>query len=864
CYDLTNTPPYGLWLDLFDDAALDPTLPPAPAGFEDGRLDDVSDQAALFADVRAYLAALAAARPTLILLEDIHWADPASLDLLRHVASRLRRWPMLVLATYRGDELTRLNPLSQQLPALARAADGARLDVRRVDVEALRALVAARYRLSAADEARLVDHLDQRADGNPFFATEILRALQEEGLLRPAGDVWSLGALHRASMPSFLRQVIDGRVARLGDDTREPLAIAAVIGHEVPLALWGEVAGLDEESLLAIVERAVDAHLLETAPDGDHVRFIHALTREALYAGMLPPRRRRWHDRVAESIAAGERVDPDAVAFHFQQAADSRAVEWLIKAGDRAQRAYAWLTAADRFQSAATLLAGIEGKEIARDKMLRRVAYLKRFSDPAGALAAIDEAGRLATRRGDAVAAAEARWVRGMLLVYLDRFRSGIAEMGAGYDALAAMPGPAQGPRALQAWMAAAMPAASAAAAVNEPAATRIDAADQNAWRTIAINRYAASAGHTAAVIDACEPFIDAFEPTAEPQSGMRALLPFTHHALGIAYASRGQPAASRRAFARAHAIFAEFDHHAMMAFTFLNELRDVALTYDTADPGRRRRLSAEAEAALARTAGALRTGVTPRLAWLGCHVLDGDWHEVDRIFGDLPSPGHSYLRRELTATRAVLARWRGEPETAWAEIRALLPAGPATEPGDIIQQEGLFLLRLAADLCLDDGDVAAARAWLTGHNRWLDWNGAMLGRAEGRLAWGRLHYTAGDATAAAKAAREALTLAAAPAQPLVALAAERLLGELATAADRRGEAAARLTAALDLAADCEAPFERALTLVALVKLHLANGQTEEAGARLHDARTIFHALRAVPLLALSDALAARIAHGRQ
>ncbi|HEU5434116.1 MAG TPA: hypothetical protein VFU81_20770, partial [Thermomicrobiales bacterium] len=511
-----------------------------------------------------------------------------------------------------------------------------------------------------------------------------LRSLQEEGVLRPAGAGWALGELSSAALSPFLRQVIEGRVARLGESSREQLAIAAVIGQEIPLALWGRVGDLDDETLLAIVECAVDAHVLEAAPDGDRLRFVHALTRESLYAAMLPPRRRRWHIRVAEALVADERADPDAVAFHFQQAADPRAVEWLVKAGDRAQCAYAWLTAAERFQTAAALLAGVGGQETSRGNMLRRVAYLKRFSDPAGGLAAIDEAGRLATLRGDAVAAAEARWVRGMLLVYLDRFRSGIAEMGAGYDALAAMPGPARGPRALQAWMAAAMPAANAAAAVNEPAAARIDAADQNALRTIAINRYAASAGHTAAVIDACEPFIDAFEPTAEPQSGMRALLPFTHHALGIAYASRGQPAASRRAFARAHAIFAEFDHHAMMAFTFLNELRDVALTYDTADPGRRRRLSAAAEAALARTAGALRTGVPPRLAWLGCLVVDGDWDEADRILRDVSSPGHSYLRRELTATRAALARWRGEPETAWEEIRALLPAGPSAEPGDI------------------------------------------------------------------------------------------------------------------------------------------------------------------------------------
>ena len=304
CYDLTNTPPYGPWLDLFDACAFDQGLPPPPAAFAEGRLERVTDQAALFAEVRTFFAALAATRLALLLLEDLHWADPASLELLRHLAPRLRHWPILLLVTYRGDELTRRHPFAVQLPALVREAEGLRLDLRRLDAAALRALVAARYRLPAADEARLVAYLDQHAEGNPLFTTELLRALQEEALLRPADDGWTLGALDRVVLPPFLRHVIDRRIARLGEATRLPLAIAAVIGQEVPLALWAEVAGLDDEALLTIVERAVDAHLLEADPDGRRVRFVHALTREALYESVLPPRRRIWHRRVGEALAA--------------------------------------------------------------------------------------------------------------------------------------------------------------------------------------------------------------------------------------------------------------------------------------------------------------------------------------------------------------------------------------------------------------------------------------------------------------------------------------------------------------------------------------------------------------------------------
>jgi predicted ATPase len=222
CYDLTNTPPYGPWLSLVAGYQANGHLLPPPAAFAGGRVETVTDQAALFAEVRHFLGELAAASPALILLEDLHWADPASLELLRHIGPHLANWPILLLVTYRVDEPTRRHPFYQQLPPLVRESEGARLDLRRLDVDALRALVAARYPLSAQDQDRLVAYLERHADGNPFFATEILRALEGDALLSRAGDQWRLAALDHVVVPSLLRQVIDGRVGRLGETMRVP------------------------------------------------------------------------------------------------------------------------------------------------------------------------------------------------------------------------------------------------------------------------------------------------------------------------------------------------------------------------------------------------------------------------------------------------------------------------------------------------------------------------------------------------------------------------------------------------------------------------------------------------------------------
>ena len=344
-----------------------------------------------------------------------------------------------------------------------------------------------------------------------------------------------------------------------------------------------------------------------------------------------------------------------------------------------------------------------------------------------------------------------------------------------------------------------------------------------------------------------------------EARGGIRAAVAFASHGLGIAQAGLGRPEEARAASRGLAQIFAELDHHAMVAFTLLDELRDVALTYDAADPAARRRLAAEAEAALDRTGGALRPGVSPRLAWLGCLVLDGRWQEADRILRDLPAPGNAYLRREITAAHAVLARHRGDPERAWEEIRGLLPDGPETEPGDLIHQEGLFLQRLAADLCLDAGDLPAARAWLAAHDRWLAWSESVLGRADGQVAWARYHQAAATLHRARARRIDALALASAPDQPLVRLAAHRLLGEIATAAGNRLDAERHLTAALDLAAACDAPFERALTLLALAQLRAAQGAPMRRPPSWTRSVTSASPLGAAPALARVDALAARL-----
>jgi len=435
CYDLAETPPYGPWVEALARAPQDETAPPRP-DFDGG---GATSQAALFAGVRDYLAALAARRPVVLLLDDLHWADPASLDLLRAVARSLDDLPLLVLATYRADEVTRRHPLARLLPTLVREARAARLDLRPLDDAGLGALVAARYALPPPDAARLVAALGARAEGNPFYARELLRALEEAGVLTPAADGWQLGDLAAVRVPPLLRQVIDARVDRLGEDARGQLAVAAVIGQAVPLALWATVSDVPEDDLIAVAERAIAAGLLTEPRGGAGLRFAHALIREALYEGLGGLRRPGWHRRTAEVLATGPRPDPEAVAYHFRQARDPRAAAWLVAAGEAAQRAYAWPTAVARYEAALALLETTGDNAAERGWLLYHLARLRRFADPRDSLDHLDAAAALAAGLDPALDACLA-FDRGLFRCFVGDLARGIAEMRAGVAAYDALP----------------------------------------------------------------------------------------------------------------------------------------------------------------------------------------------------------------------------------------------------------------------------------------------------------------------------------------------------------------------------------------------------------------------------------------
>ena len=806
-YDLSVTPPYGPWLEIFDEYPLSETLPPVPPFTHDLEASSaLGSGARLFATAREFFTSIASQRPLVLVLDDLQWADQASLDLLRVMSRRLATRRILIVGTFRPDEPGRDHPLYQLLPLLIREAGALRLDVRPLDQAGQRALLSNRYDLTDTDQARLERYLTQHAEGNPLYVGELLRSLEEENLLVPGESRWQLSKLEQLRVPVVLRHVIERRLAHLDPDVRSQLQVAAIIGQEVPLNLWQNVAEMSEDVLAGVVELGQAAYLIEEESGGSNCRFRHALLRDALYQEMSAVRRRRWHRSVAEHLAGMPIPDVNAVAHHFSQAGDSRAVEWLLLAGDRAQRTHAWISAADRFEAAASL--STDSQE--RGWLLVRAGWLRRMENARRSVECADEAVNLADLVNDDSLRAYGTYSRGLFRCYAEDIRRGIHDLETGIELLDRLEPPERFRLRTQLFQ------------------WGLDAGDPRGVLTVwycSVGRYAEARRLALLVADAEPP------PRSSFSIGGSSFAD-AYSTLAIAHAALGEVDESLQAFARSDQFVREAGDDFQQGLTAAGVLFTVILPYFTDRLDERQRLVRAVTEALEHAGGVREQD--PRVEYALHLLIEGNWHEVRETLTS--EDGSGWLL-------APLARDQGDPRTAWKMVKDLLPSGPATELGAIGFFAGTTYLRLAVALSLDENDDNTARAWLEAHDRWLTASGAVLGRADGDLLWARYHRSVGNSLEARVYAERALAQAENPRQPLALLASHRMLGALDIAQERYA-----------------APFEVALTLLDLAELRLAQRRSDNATVLLDDVQTICERLGPKPALERVDDLRQRIA----
>jgi class 3 adenylate cyclase/predicted ATPase len=242
-------------------------------------------QARLFERLVAMLFDLCRQAPAVVLvIEDLHWADRSTGDFISFLVRNARRQRLLLIISYRSDELDRRHPLRPLVLELERGGRASRIGLRPFSRQELTEQVAAI--IDGTPESSLIDRLADRAEGNPFFAEELLAASRSPGV----------------ALPESVRDALMLRVEASSEDTQALLRVAAVAGRTVDHTLLAAVARLPEDELMAALDEAVSRHMLVQDPSSSSFSFRHALLREAVYADLLPGRRRSLHVALAHAL----------------------------------------------------------------------------------------------------------------------------------------------------------------------------------------------------------------------------------------------------------------------------------------------------------------------------------------------------------------------------------------------------------------------------------------------------------------------------------------------------------------------------------------------------------------------------------
>ena len=836
CYDLSTTPPYGPWLEIIRE---NPRIEGLPSLSQiiggDGDINESSPERGddLFNWGLELFSRISSERPLVIILEDIHWADRASLDFLRFLGRSSSNLSILVAATYRADEIRPGHPLYILLPSIIRESEPERIDLLPLDDVALSDWIHRTYSMSLSEERRLVDYLQRQAEGNPFFASEVFRELEATGILHRVDGRWQLSPIEDVGVPMLLRQVLETRIGRLSFESRETLGLASVIGQEVDIDLWRRLAALSDDEALTIVEQASLLALIDLSNDGHQLSFRHALIREALYEEILSPRRRLLHKQIADALLEADDPEPDTVAHHLQQAGDPRAAEWLIKAGDRAYyQAYSIRTALTRYKAALEALPEDAVEE--RGWLLVQLAAAIRFVDPETGIRYADEAERVALQRRN-------RRLRAVA-VRLRSLNRGFAGESGAEDIMKSL-------------------ALLDELRASEPPQYRDGRHKRTTDPLFARGEFAmwlAGRGRYREALETSSQLVGTLDPTDRSSGGYAAV---AHWAAGVTHSALGRPAEAARALEQARSVFDARNQSFHSGEVLGYELHLVLIPYSLDDLAHRKSM----ETKLIQYGSKELVHVIddpPDIYLAAMYLQNGNWQRLGLFERDARNRPRSPVF--LFMAHAVIAeylRCTGQDERALEFVSDGVPGGPGTDPQDssFFFARALELQRTATAIAMDRGNLEEARSWIDAHGRWLDWSERIHGRAEQATQESRLSLLLGDAERASVLADEAVAHARAPRQPLALLQAHRARGETLGALGRYKQADHSLQRSIELAEACDTPYERALTQIARAQMHATAREVDKACNELSRARPVLDRLGAKPALTRLESVRAQL-----
>ncbi len=318
----------------------------------------------LFDSVARFMENIARETPLVLVLDDLHWADKATLQLLQHLARETRRARILIVGTFRDTELDTAHPLDEALVELNRERLVTRIPLRRLPRESTEALLAAMFQEEITPE--FLQAVYGETEGNPFFIEEVCKSLIDEGKLYFEDGRWRRPGIEELEIPQSVKSAIGRRVKKLSDECQRVLTLASVIGREFDFDVLRELAQVDENRLLDLIDEALRSQLIrETRADGREVYvFQHALIAQTLYGALNLRRQARLHEQVGialEKIYSRHLEEHvDELAYHFYLGARGgeidRAVRYSVLAAERAEKLLAYDDAVQHYDHAISLL----------------------------------------------------------------------------------------------------------------------------------------------------------------------------------------------------------------------------------------------------------------------------------------------------------------------------------------------------------------------------------------------------------------------------------------------------------------------------------------------------------------------------
>jgi hypothetical protein len=322
-------------------------------------VDSEEAQFALFDAMSAFLRDVSARVPLVLMLDDLHWADRATLQMMSHLARELSHSRICVVGTYRDTDLDRTHPLSQTLAEFNREQLFSRISLRGLTRDDVAAYIAAVAHLEASPA--LVSQIYEETEGNPFFLSEIVNLLAQEGTFSRGGEI----SVTDLSIPEGVKEALGRRLDKLRPEANALLQLAAIAGREFDQALLVALSGKSDDEVLELLEDSLSGRVIEETGIFGEYRFTHALMQETLAAELSSARQVRMHGQIAdalEAMDAGTTTNPAELALHYTESAvmsithAQKAAHYSRLAAEAATASFAWDEAARHYRNCLALV----------------------------------------------------------------------------------------------------------------------------------------------------------------------------------------------------------------------------------------------------------------------------------------------------------------------------------------------------------------------------------------------------------------------------------------------------------------------------------------------------------------------------